>query len=157
GAFRHARHPLPALVELARCVASGQQSHRFRMVLDGKAEGLADGIGGDVVLRGADAPGGKNRGVACAKRGNPAGNLVLDVRYAARFAQIDAETAQEAGNRADIHVLGAAGQNFIADDERGCGYAFATLVHRPYPKANSFALFNVGGEGKERKKGAAWL
>ena len=39
----------------------------------------------------------------------------------AHFPQLDAEIGAEIGDGADIHVLGAAGQDFVADDDEAGG------------------------------------
>ena len=69
----------------------------------------------------ADAAGGEDIVVARAQRVERGDDLVLDVGHDARLAQIDADVGEIFGDIADVAVLGAAGQDLVADDENGGG------------------------------------
>ena len=83
------------------------------------AEGLGDGIRGDVVMRGADAAGGEDIGVARPQRIHRRHDLLLHVRHDAGFLEVDAERRQVVREKPEVLVLGAAGEDFIADQEDG--------------------------------------
>ena len=93
----------------------------FLVDADLHAEGLGDRIGGDVVMGRPDAPGGDHviePGAAVVDRGDDG---VLDVRYDPCLAQAHAELVQADGEKRQIGVLGAAGQDFIADHDQAGG------------------------------------
>ena len=82
---------------------------------------LAIAVGGDVVVGRADAAGGEDVGVARAQRVDRVDDLVLVVGDDAHFLQVDADGGQVVGDVADVLVLGAPGQDLVADDENGGG------------------------------------
>ena len=67
----------------------------------------------------ADAAGGEDIVVARAQRVDRSDDLVLDVRDDAHFLEVDADRRHDVGEVADIAVLGAARQDFVADDQHG--------------------------------------
>ena len=89
--------------------------------VDRHAEGLGDGVGGDVVVGRADAAGGEDVGVAGAERVDRRDDLRLDIGHDPDFAEVDADVGQVLGDVADVLVLGPPGQNLVADDEDGGG------------------------------------
>ena len=111
--------------------ARRQYCQRLGVIVDSHAEGLGDGIGGDVVMGRTDAAGGENIGVAGAQGVQRRDDLVLDIAHHAGFLQIDAQRAQETGDGIGIGVLGATGQDFVADDEDG-GCGRRVFTHRCY-------------------------
>jgi hypothetical protein len=98
-----------------------QDRHRLRMHVERHAEGFRHAVGGDVVMRRPDATGGEDVVVGRAQRierGNNRGRVVGDD---AHFLEIDAERGKIVGGKADILVLGPAGEDFIADDQQRGG------------------------------------
>ena len=89
-----------------------------RIVVDRHAERLGDGVGGDVVVGRADAAGGEHVVVAAAQRVERGDDLRLLVGDDAHLLEIDADHGQVFGDVADVLVLGAAGQDLVADDEK---------------------------------------
>ena len=134
GAFGHPRHALPPLVEIARFVARGQERHGLGMGFHGKAEGGADGIGGDIVMGRTDAARGENIAVARAERVNRGHDLRFDIAHEARLGEVDAEGRQELRDGRDIHVLGASRQDLVANDQNGGGDQMS-LIHRFIPRS----------------------
>ena len=80
----------------------------------------------------ADAAGGEHVGVARAQRVERGDDLGLFVGHDADFLEVDADVGEIFGDVADILVLGASGQDLVADDEnRGgddAGCRFVTAV-----------------------------
>ena len=72
-------------------------------------------------MRRADAAGGEDVVVAVAQRVDGGDDLVLLVGDDADFLQVDADRRHDVGEVADVPVLGAAGKNFVADDDHGGG------------------------------------
>ena len=99
--------------------------------LDGHAERLGHRVGGDVVVGRADAAGGEDVGVARPQRVQRGDDLGLVVGHDADLGQIDAEFGATVGDRADVAVLGAPGQDLVADHEDGGGDGFAHETIRP--------------------------
>ncbi len=122
-------HAQPRLVELARLVVAGQQRHRPVVQHQRDAEGLGDAGRGDVVMRRPDAPGGEDIVVARAGLVDGVDDVGLDIGDDAGLAQADAERRQLLGEEAEIHVLGAAGQDLVADDQDGGRDAGRRLAH----------------------------
>ena len=91
------------------------------MIVEADAERLGDAVGRDVVMGRADAAGGENVGVAGAKRVQRGNDLRLFVRNDADFLQVDADIGQVLGDVADVLVLGAAREDFVADNKDGGG------------------------------------
>ena len=96
-----------------------QQGIGFGVIADTHAEGLGHGIGGDVVMGGADAAGGENNVIAGPQRIQPGHDLILHIGNHADFLQVDAQRGQETGDIMGIAVLGAAGQDFVPDHHDG--------------------------------------
>ena len=63
----------------------------------------------------------KTIGVACAQRVQRGDDLGLVVGHHAHLVQVDADVGQVLGDVADVLVLGAPGQDLVADDEKGGG------------------------------------
>ena len=93
---------------------------RARIDVDRDAERLGDAVGGDVVVGRPDAAGGEHIGVAVAQRVERGDDLVLDIGHHADLAHVDADVGQILGDIADVLVLGAPGQDFVADHQ-DCG------------------------------------
>jgi hypothetical protein len=101
------------------------------MVTDADAESLGHRVGGDVVMGGADAAGGEDEIMAAAQRVQPLDDLVFVVGNDPDFLEIDAQSHQEAGNGVGIGILGAAGEDFVADHQhRGGLHACLGFFHR---------------------------
>ncbi len=86
--------------------------------MEGHAEGLGDAVGGDVVVGGADAAGGEDIVVAGAQVIDGGDDLLGDVAHHASFAEVDPVRPHELGDGVEVHVLGAARENLVADDQR---------------------------------------
>ena len=69
----------------------------------------------------ADAAGGEHVGVARTQRVERSDDLRLFVGDHAHFLEIDADAGEILGDVADVLVLGASGQNLVADDEQSGG------------------------------------
>src|SRR6185312_251934 len=96
----------------------------FGIVFARHAEGLRNRIGGDVVMRRADAAGGEDVGVAGANGIYRGGDFVFLVGDDAHLFQVDPDRRHDIGEVADVLVLGAAGEDFVADDQHGGGNDF---------------------------------
>ncbi len=153
GAFGDARHPQPHLVGLDASVAPARLEHFARLGIDRQrhAEGLGDGIGGDVVVRRADAAGGEHIGVAGTQRVHGGDDVVLDIGDHPHFHQVDGEVGAEIGGGADIHILGAAGKDFVADDEeRGGGVGVSRHGKPGRSKALLWRCLTATSDGRAR-------
>ena len=124
-----ARHSPPRRRQLAGLVALPHHRQNARVFVDRDAEGLGDGVGGDVVVGRPDAAGGEDVGVARAQRVERRDDLGLDVGHDARLAQIDADIGQILRDIADVAVLGPSRQDFVADDQDRRGDDL--VVHEP--------------------------
>ncbi len=80
-----------------------------------------DGINGDVVMRRADAAGREQIVVARPQGVDRLDNCILVIRHHPHFFQTNALDIQPQGNLADVFVLGAAGEDFIADNHKRGG------------------------------------
>ena len=100
---------------------SSQDRERARIDVDRDPEGLGDAIGGDVVVGRADAAGGEDVGVAVAQRVERIDDRRLLVADHAHLPEVDAERGQVLGDIADVLVLGAPGQDLVADHQQGGG------------------------------------
>ncbi len=65
-----------------------------------------------------DAAGGEHIGVARAQRVERRDDLGLDVGHHPHLAKIDADRGEILGDEPDVLVLGAAGQDLVADDQK---------------------------------------
>ena len=95
-----------------------QNLDRLRVIIDGDAECLGDGVGGDVVVGRPDPAGGEDIGVARPQRVERGDDFRLFVRNHPHLFEIDADGGEIVGDEADILVLGPAGQDFVADDQK---------------------------------------
>ena len=93
-----------------------------------------DRVGGDVVMGRPDAAGREHVVVTRPQRVDGGDDLVLDVGDDARLPHVDADLGQIFGDIAEVAVLGAAGEDFIADHEHGGGYG-RRFVHREVPQS----------------------
>src|SRR5262249_61845919 len=84
-------------------------------------EGVGDAGGGEVVVGGPDAAGGEPGGVAVVQRVERLDDHRLVVGDDALLLQVDADIGEILGDVADVLVLGAPGQDLVADDEQGGG------------------------------------
>ena len=89
------------------------------MIADADAECRRDGVGGDVVMGGADAAGGDDEIIGSAQGIEGGDDLAFHIRHHARLFQVDAAQTQEPGDIVDIGILGAAGEDFIPDHQHG--------------------------------------
>ena len=88
-----------------------------RIDVDRDAEGRGDAIGGDVVVRRTDAAGGEEIGVGV-RRALTAATMRSASSGTMRTSLRSMPTARAViGDRADVLVLGAPGQDLVADDE----------------------------------------
>ena len=94
---------------------------RARIDVDRHAERLGDAVGGDVVVGRPDAAGGEDVGVAVPQRVERIDDRALLVADHADLHEIDADRGQIFRDIADVLVLGAAGQDFVADHQQGGG------------------------------------
>ena len=116
-----------SFMSLRRPIRFAQMATRARIDVDRHAERLGDAVGGDVVVGRADAAGGEDVGVAVAQRVERRDDLVFLVGHDAHLPQVDAERGQIFGDVADVLVLGAPGQDLVADhQERGGDDLFRT-------------------------------
>ena len=99
-------------------------------------EGGGDGIGGDVVVGRANAPGGDHIVIAVPQGVQGRNDLLHDVGDGPRLAEVHPMHAQILGDVAQIGVLGAPRQDLIADDQdsrrdhcRATGIAHHLLHH----------------------------
>ena len=122
-AFRHARHALARGGELdaATGIEVAEEFHRRRIVVAGQAEGLGDGVGGDVVMGRADAAGGEDIGVAGPQRVDRLDDRRLVVADDADLLQVDADGGDDGGEMTGILLADTAGQDLVANDQRGGG------------------------------------
>ncbi len=96
-------------------------------MIDLDPERLRHAVGGDVVMGRSDAPRGEDVGVAFAQRVQRLDNNVLVVGHDAHFLQVDADIGQILGDEADVLVLGAPGQDFVADHKDSGGHDVSHL------------------------------
>ena len=78
-------------------------------------------------MRRPDAAGGEDVIVGDAQRVERRDDRVLVVGDHAHFLQIDADGGEIIGDVADVLVLGAAGEDFVADDQQRGGDDLALL------------------------------
>ena len=93
----------------------------FRVMIDPHAESLGHGIGRDVVMSRTDAAGREHISIARAQRVQRRDDFLLDVRNKTHLAQINADARHRFRDVADVRILGASGEKFVADDEHGGG------------------------------------
>jgi hypothetical protein len=135
--IRNPRHPQPRLVQVLLGNPRQQHGAGARVDVDRDAERLRHTVCSDVVVGRADAAGGEDVGVTmaqCVERGD---DLLLDIGNHPDLPHVDADIGQILGDIADVLVLGAPGQDFIADHQNGggndLGLCAAHVVHRASP------------------------
>ena len=86
----------------------------------GQAERPGHRVDGDVVVGRADAAGGEQVVVRGPERVDRLDDALLDVGHHAHFGEADALDLQPARDLGDVLVVGAAGEDLVADhDQRG--------------------------------------
>ena len=149
-ALGHPGHPQPAFVDAAaRGVIIFEYGAGLGMDDDRHAERVGDGVDRDVVMGGADAAGGEQIIVLGPQRVHRRGDPLDHVRHHPHLVQPDALQVQPAGDLGDVPVLGAAGEDLVADDQQarrpdaffGQGRSFDTgLRTLPSAAQDSFAF-----------------
>ena len=79
--------------------------------------GFGDAVGGDVVMGRPDTAGGKDVIVAMAQRVQRRDDVGLLVGDDADLLEVDPDIGEVFGNKADVLVLGPAGQDFVPDHQ----------------------------------------
>ena len=125
-------------------VVGREQFKSLRVVLARHAEGLGDRVGGDVVMRRPDAAGGEQIGIALSQRIDGLGDVILIVGNDADLLEVDTDRRHDVGEMADIAILGAAGKDFVADDEHRRGNGFS---HRALLELRSVQIARAGQAG----------
>ena len=135
-AVRNARHAHARLVEFAAGLGQPllQDGDGFRVKFQRDAEGLGHAIGRDVVVRRPDAAGGEHICVFRAQGVERFDDLRSIVGDHPHFLEIDADRGEVVGDVADVLVLGAPGQNLVADHQHGSGddVGLGTHGQRPF-------------------------
>ena len=85
------------------------------------AERLGDALGGDVVMGGADATGGQDVVEGRSRLIDGVDDDLLDIRNHACFAHAHTAFTEYRGDVVQISVLGATGQDLVADDQHAGG------------------------------------
>ena len=115
--------PLPCtprgIVEL--CRRFGVELDGARVVVDADAEGLRHRIGGDVVVRGADAAGREEVGVAGAERVHRLHDRRLVVGDHPHLLQVDPDVGEVLRDVTAVAVPRASREHLVADHEDGGG------------------------------------
>src|SRR3546814_17480958 len=88
---------------------------------------------GDVVVGRADPSGREDVVVARAQRVHRIDDLSLHIGHDARLAQLDAAQVELGAEIFEVHVMGAAGQDLVADDQRGRAHATHSAHSRTPP------------------------
>src|SRR4029450_8412646 len=111
--------------------------YRFRMKFQRHAECFRHAIGRDVVMSRSYAARGEDIGVF----GTEPVERVHDCRGVVgnhpHFSQVDPDGREIIGDIADIPVLGAARQDFVADHQHGSGDDVGLGAHPNFPKADA--------------------
>ena len=120
GALGNARHAHARFVHFrpGRAQPLLHDFERARVDIDRHPERLGDAVGGDVVVGRPDAAGGEDVGVALPQRVERIDDRRLVVADHADLLEIDPDRGQVLGDVADVLVLGAAGQDFVADHQQ---------------------------------------
>ena len=121
-ALRHARHAPARGVEILRLDACQHGLDDALVFIKLDPEGLRHRIGGDVIMRRADAARGEDIGVADTQRIQRRDNVLHDIGHDAHFAQVDTDIGHVIGDVADVLVLGPSRQDLVADDKHGSGH-----------------------------------
>ena len=101
------------------------------MMIDSDPERPGDAVGGDVIVGRPDATGGKNVGIAAAQRIQCGDDVGLFVGDNPHFLEVDPDIGEVFGDEADILVLGAPGQDFVADHQNARRDDFAHGLSSP--------------------------
>ena len=91
------------------------------MMFERDPESLGDAFGSNVVMGRADTAGRKEISVPRPQRVHRGNDLRLLIGNDPHFSQIDADAGQKFGDVADVFILGAARQNFVADHQHRGG------------------------------------
>ena len=123
-AFGNAGHALACGVELQprAAVMRLKQGAGIGADIDGHAKGGCNGIGGDVIMGGADPARGEDMVIGGAQRVDGGNNRSRVICHDAAFAQRNAVPRQLARQVEGIAVTGASRQDFVADHQHGCGW-----------------------------------
>ena len=118
-----ARHAHARLIGLLALALEPGLEHRVHLgvIVDADSEGVRHAVRGDVVVGGSDAAGGEDVVVAraqCIERG---GDVLGVVRHHPCLLQPDPHLAEPLAQEGEVLVLGAPGEDLVADDERGGG------------------------------------
>ena len=107
--------------EVFKLVIGQQDFQRPRVMSDGNLKGPGHRIGCNVIMGRANAARGEHIGVARPQGIQRGNNIALVIGNTARFPEVNAQAHEIVGNEAQILVLGAPGQDFIANQQYGCG------------------------------------
>ena len=121
GALRDIGHRQARRVEHVRRVVAFEQAQGRRVAFQGHAEGARHRGGGDVVVGRADAAGGEDIGAARPQVVDRRGDHLAVVGDDPCLRHRDAELGQPFGQKRQVGVPGAAGQDLVADDQDGSG------------------------------------
>jgi hypothetical protein len=99
----------------------------IRIEIDRDAEGLGDRVGGDVVMRRADAAGGEDIVELLPHLVDGGHDRGLDVGDDAAFPDLHAQYAEFGGEILDVGIARAAAQDLVADDDDTGGHDFCRL------------------------------
>ena len=123
-ALGNAGHAHAAFVDLltAGLVIGAEDRNRVLPHINGLAEGGCDGIGGDVVMRRADAAGGKDIIMGGAQLVDGGDDGGVDIGDHARLAHFDPERIEEIRDGLEVGVLGAPRKELIPDQDNGGGH-----------------------------------
>ena len=121
-AMGNARHALAHIVEFAGLVTRFQRGIGLGVVTDADIKSACHGIGGDVVMGGADAARGEDQVIAAAQGIQPRDDFRLDIGHNPDFLEVNAQRAKKSGDMAGIAVLGAAGEDFVPDYQHRGGF-----------------------------------
>jgi hypothetical protein len=102
-----------------------QDDERARIDVDGHSERLGHAVSGNVVMGRPDTAGGEDIDVARPKRLKRIDDRPLLVTDHPHFLEIDPERGQIFRDIADVPILGAAGQDLVADHQE-CGDLFGS-------------------------------
>ena len=125
-ALGNTRHAGARCVKLnaLRLVMRFQKLRRQRVHFQLHAKRRRNAIGGDVVMRRANAARGEDIGVFLAQRIHRADNFRPFVGHNTHFFHINADIAQRIADKSEVFVLRAPRQHFIADNQHGGGNLF---------------------------------
>ena len=122
GPIGHARHPQPRFIHAAACfVIPRKRGAGFGMDDHPDAKRNRHCVNRDIVMRRANAAGGEQIIVACAQGIHGLDNRILYIGHHANLCQPYALDIQPKGDLRNILVLRPAGQDFIADHDKGGG------------------------------------